>query len=111
MNFGDHNVIPAIRCTHPHLVVNPFAQKRASHGGVDAQVAARQIEFIRTNQPVGAFVAVFAFDTHPGAEKHLAPVIRQAIHHRQLIKPLGQEAHAPVNFSQLLLAIDVLEPH
>ena len=51
---------------------------------------------------------IFFLNGHPGTKEYPAPVLWQAIHHRDLIQPLAEEAYATVDFPKLLFAIDVL---
>jgi hypothetical protein len=45
---------------------------------------------------------------HRGAEEDLVGVAPGAVHHFGVLEPLDEEAHAPVDLAQALLAVDVV---
>ena len=45
---------------------------------------------------------------HRGAEEDLVGVAPGAVHHLRVLEPLDEEAHAPVDLAQALLAVDVV---
>ena len=75
-----------------------------------AELAVGDVVLVRPDDPPDAFLAVLVLRAHPRAEEDLR-LPRLAIlrlHPLQLVEPLGQELHAPIDLAELLLPVDVL---
>jgi hypothetical protein len=67
----------------------------------------RRIDLVRTDDPEACLFALLVFEQHPCAEEDARLVVRRTIDDLQAFEPLAQETHAPVDFTQLPLAVDL----
>ncbi|CFW47466.1 Uncharacterised protein [Bordetella pertussis] len=83
--------------------------QRARHGRNPADLAGQRLGLVHAHDGHGALFAGAVHVEHGGAEENLIAVgLRGGIHHFGDIQALGQEAHAPVDFAQALLAVQVI---
>src|SRR5262245_8244691 len=65
------------------------------------------IGFVFANDTVHGCAAFFVENLDSGAEKNLVAFLCLRIDDNGTFQPFGQVAHAPVDFTQLFLAVDV----
>ena len=97
--FGPH---------HHRLVALLLAEHGARHRRLHADEALRRIELVGADDPELEALARLVLERDPGAEEHPARLLRRLGHHLELVEPLREEVHAPVDLAQPLLAVDVL---
>src|SRR6056297_3825137 len=104
-----HNVVALLArwAADVHFIIDRFAKHGARHGGVHAEPACREVEFIRPDNAPLVLLARRVFQRHPRAEKHPAAIGRRARDHFEFVQPLVEEADARIYLPQPALAVNV----
>src|SRR5688572_13774056 len=82
--------------------------QRLAERRLEAELALGRVRLVRADQRMGLLVAILVAHADAGAEADDVPADLLGSHHDGGVEPLGQEAHAPINLAQPLLAVDIL---
>src|ERR1044072_1138450 len=109
LDLHDLDLFLAARSAHLDDVACGGAQHGAGDRGDPADVALRQVDLVDAEDLDGAFLALLVGAGHGGAEEDLVglrPLGR--VDDLRAFQPLGEEADAPVDLAQPLLAVEIV---